>query len=462
MCGVTWGGGFPCGETHVVDASGILHHRGMRSSLLTPASAPDRRRATELPGASPVREAMLAPPPWDQIDRALASRSMHLRFEPELEARYEADTCKARQKVFTRGSNWIAPAVAILMYCDHFLVADVWGMAVMLRLLAMAPYTLLAHLFRHMMGTTRVLEAVAVIGVLTMGLAHLVIVSQSSSPWALVHLASISMVILFTAAFLRLRFRPGLVSISVLCLGAAMTWAWMPADRRALEIGLPVMLMIFSSAAFSLYALYHLDKESRRNYLIALKQALIRQDLQRTMSEVESMARVDALTQLPNRRHFGKQLERLWSRLQIDGAPVAVLVIDVDQFGQHNILHGARQSDACLHEVAQSIQRCLRRPNDIVARHEDDEFVAGLSHSGHEPASIVAERILAAVRALTVVPGSDQRVRVRVSIGVACLASVSEFDSSEALFAMARHALVSAKRQGGDQVVVSWSERPVV
>ena len=449
-------------ETHVVEPRRILHHRGMRSNFLTPASTPDRRRAPESASVAPAREEVLAPAPWDQIDQALESRSMRLRFEPELESLYEADTYKARQKVFTQGSNWIASAVATLMYCDHFLVADVWGMAVMLRLLAMAPYTLLAHLFRHMMGTTRVLEAVAVIGVLTMGLVHLSIVSQSDSPWALVHLASVSMVILFAAAFLRLRFRPGLISISAVCLAAVMTYALMPADRRALDIGLPVMLMIFSSAAFSLYALYHLDKESRRNYLIALKQTLIRQDLQRTIGEVESMARVDPLTQLPNRRHFGKQLERLWSRLQIDGEPVAVLVIDVDRFGQHNILHGARQSDACLHEVAQSIQRCLRRPNDIVARHDDDEFVAVLSHTGNEPASIVAERILAAVRALTTVPGSDQRVQVRVSIGVACLDSVSEFDSSESLFSMARHARAAAKRQGGDQKVVSWSERPVV
>lgn len=428
----------------------------------SPASPPDRRRVTESAIPDSVREEMLAPAPWDQIDQALASRSMRLRFEPELETRYEVDTYKEHQRAFIQGSNWIAPAIAIMMYCDHFLIPDVWSVAIMLRLLAMAPYTLLAHLFRNLMGTTRVLETVAVIGVVTTGLVHLAIVSLSRSEWAQVHLASVSMVILYAAAFLRMRFRSGLISITVLCLAAVVTYALMPADRRTLDIGLPVMLMIFSAAAFSLYALYHLDKESRRNYLIALKQTLIRQDLQRTIGEVESMARVDALTQLPNRRHFGKQLERLWSRLQIDGEPVAVLVIDVDRFGQHNILHGARQSDACLHEVAQSIQRCLRRPNDIVARHDDDEFVAVLSHTGNEPASIVAERILTAVRALTTVPGSDQRVQVRVSIGVACLASVSEFDSSESLFSMARYALAAAKRQGGDQMVVSWSERPVV
>ena len=116
---------------------------------------------------------MLAPAPWDQIDQALASRSMRLRFEPELETRYEVDTYKEHQKAFIQASNWIAPAIAIMMYCDHFLIPDVWSVAIMLRLLAMAPYTLLAHLFRNLMGTTRVLESVAVIGVLTTGLVHL-------------------------------------------------------------------------------------------------------------------------------------------------------------------------------------------------------------------------------------------------------------------------------------------------
>ena len=41
-----------------------------------------------------------------------------------------------------------------------------------------------------------------------------------------------------------MRFRSGLISITGLCLAAVVTYALMPADRRTLDIGLPVMLMI--------------------------------------------------------------------------------------------------------------------------------------------------------------------------------------------------------------------------
>jgi hypothetical protein len=41
------------------------------------------------------------------------------------------------------------------------------------------------------------------------------------------------------------------------------------------------------------------------------------------------------------------------------------------------------------------------------------------------------------------------------------LRGVTEFDSMESLEAMARHALASACKQGGDRMVQSWSERPV-
>jgi len=50
---------------------------------------------------------------------------------------------------------------------------------------------------------------------------------------------------------------------------------------------------------------------------------------------------------------------------------------------------------------------------------------------------------------------------VTVSIGVASLRGVCEFDSVQALETMARHSLASARKQGGDRMVQSWSERPV-
>jgi PleD family two-component response regulator len=56
---------------------------------------------------------------------------------------------------------------------------------------------------------------------------------------------------------------------------------------------------------------------------------------------------------------------------------------------------------------------------------------------------------------------ADCGLGVTVSIGVASLRRVSEFDTVQALETMARHTLATACKQGGDRMVQSWSERPV-
>ncbi len=399
---------------------------------------------------------------WEDIDEALANPSPWLTFPPELEARFETDAYRERLAVFMKSAQWTAPAIALFILSDHFMLPDIWGMAVVARLAGLAPYTLFAHMLGKLASSTRVLERAATVGIFTTASIHLALVVMSQSDLAQEYLTGVAMVIMYAAAFLRLRFKPGLVAIGFICAATLLAQALLPASERDLTIGVPVQVVVLSSAVFTLYALYFLEKEDRRNYLRMLKQGLIRRDLEHTISQIEDMARVDPLTQLPNRRQFGKQLDRMWGRLQIDQAAVSVLLIDVDHLARYNATHGARQGDACLHEVAQAIQGCLRRPNDIVARQDDDEFAVVLSDTGQEHARMVGERILSACRELHLQGDGRLVAPVTVSIGVACLGAASEFDATEALFAMARHALGTAKKQGGDQMMVSWSERSVV
>ncbi len=398
---------------------------------------------------------------WGAIDRALATPSSIRRFEPELEARFETDTFPERLQVLVRAMQWTPPAIGIFLFCDQFMVPDVWALAVILRLVALAPYSLVFHLFRDALSSARLLDLTGVFGVVSMAVVHLFIVSQSKSELALLYLAATAMISMYGAAFLRLRFLPALVAMSLIFVGTVLTYLGMAAHAQSHVVGVPVLWLVLSASVFSLYALFHLEKEERRNYLMSLKQTMIREDLQRTIGQVESMARVDPLTQITNRRHFNQQLERLWSRLQIAGDPVSLMLIDIDDFSRFAQQHGARRSDVCLHALAQAIQGCLRRPNDLVARSGDDQFVVILSHTCSEPAHTVAHRILVSARTLCWPCEPGKPLGTRVSIGVASLHQVSDFDSAEALETMARHAVVSAQKQGGDRMVQSWSERPV-
>ena len=439
----------------------FMNPSALRASAPDTAVLRDRRRQT----VAPATEHLLRPqeaPAWALIDQALAQPFAKLGFDAELEQRFESETFSERVKVVGRAAQWTPPAMGLMLFCDQFMVPDVWTMAVVARLLAMAPYSLVLHAFRHSLGSSRLLEAMSLVGLLTATAVHLAIVSQSHSELAVLHLAATSVLVMFGAAVLRQRFFHALLGMSLTFAGAVLTYVYMPDEHKSLVLGIPVLWLVLSASVFSLYALFHLEKEERRNFLMALKQSMIREDLQRTIEQVESMARVDPLTQLTNRRHFDQQIERLWSRLQIDGAPVSVLLVDVDDFEAFGQRHGARRADVCLHELAQAVQACLRRPNDLVARAGYDEFVVVLSHTANEPAHIVAQRILQAARQVGMAGASGPSAGITVSIGVASLRGVSEFDTVQALEAMARHALGVARKQGGDRMVQSWSERPVV
>jgi diguanylate cyclase (GGDEF)-like protein len=400
-------------------------------------------------------------PAWDQIDQALARPYSKLAFDAELEARFQADAMPDRIQLMGRAAQWTPPAIGVLLFADQFMIPDVWTMAVVARLLAMAPYSMVVHFFRHQTGSPRMLEVMGLIGLMISAAVHLALVSQSQSELAVLHVAATSMLVMFGAAVLRLRFFHALLGMSLIFVAAMLTYVYMPNPHKELVVGVPVMWLLLSATVFSLYALFHLEKEERRNFLLSLKQTLIRDDLRQTIEQVESMARVDPLTQLSNRRHFDHQIERLWSRLQIDSEPVSMMLIKIDRFDAFTQLHGAREADACLHELAQAVQGCLRRPNDLVARAGHDEFVVVLSHTGSEPAHIVAQRVLVAARLLGLSSQGGGGFGVTVSIGVASLRGVSEFDSVQALETMARHALASAQKQGGDRMLQSWSERPV-
>lgn len=410
-------------------------------------------------GVSIGHDSTSGAPPWAHIDQALEQPAWRLRFEPALEAEFARGTLQESKAVFVRASQWLPPAMALLILADRFMVPEIWGLAVMVRLVGMAPYTLLAHITSQLVMSTSVIARLQSAGTVSAVLLHLGLVLASGSPLAQEYLVACSMHILYTAAFLRMRFVPGVWTIGAtvaLTFGAQLL---LPAAEQSLTIGLPVFLIVLSSALLGLYALFHLEKDSRRNHLLRLKQAMIRQHLEDTIQKIEAMARVDALTQLPNKRQFQKHFERSWARLQVDEAPVSVLLIDLDHLADHNATHGARHGDACLQGVAQAIQASLRRPNDFVARTDDDEFSVVLSHTGAESARVVGERILAASQALHLASHRALNRPVAVSIGVACLPRVSEFDTPEAVLGMARHALGAAKRQGGGRMQVSWQER---
>ena len=160
-------------------------------------------------------------------------------------------------------------------------------------------------------------------------------------------------------------------------------------------------------------------------------------------AQLESLARIDALTQLPNRRHFDERLPEALTRAGRSGTTLALLFIDLDGFKRINDTLGHAVGDRLLVEVAARLRGCVRGC-DTVCRLGGDEFTVILEGAGSErQVRELCGRVLHALAGEHLLGG--ERVVATPSIGVA-LARPGE--APEALCERADAAMYAAKRAG--------------
>jgi diguanylate cyclase (GGDEF)-like protein/PAS domain S-box-containing protein len=151
----------------------------------------------------------------------------------------------------------------------------------------------------------------------------------------------------------------------------------------------------------------------------------------------------DPLTGLPNRALLAARLSQALSRAARRGRRVAVLFVDLDDFKVVNDTLGHEAGDELLVAVAGRLSRCVRE-GDTVARLGGDEFTLLLEDLGDgREASIVAERVMAALR--PPVRLAEREVTATPSIGIAI---AEPGDDAAELLRRADVAMYRAKRQG--------------
>ncbi|MDY6942965.1 MAG: diguanylate cyclase [Pseudomonadota bacterium] len=186
--------------------------------------------------------------------------------------------------------------------------------------------------------------------------------------------------------------------------------------------------------------------------------------LERANNALRYMSMVDGLTLVPNRRRFDEVLHDEWRRAtrhhvgrQFNGRgsepeSVSLVLIDIDHFKQYNDHYGHLAGDECLRRVAKTVADSLNRCGDLVARYGGEEFAVLLPSTTIEGAVAIAERIRAAVEALSIPHhGSVTSDHVTISLGVAGMDQIEESVPSN-LVERADRALYEAKANGRNQV----------
>jgi diguanylate cyclase (GGDEF)-like protein len=162
-------------------------------------------------------------------------------------------------------------------------------------------------------------------------------------------------------------------------------------------------------------------------------------------------ARTDTLTGLDNRRSMQERGYVELKRARRSGAPVSVLLCDLDHFKDINDKHGHKAGDAALVHTA-SVLRDALRATDALGRWGGEEFIALLPGTDAAGALDVAERMRSAMEATMF----DFGGRATISLGAATVSSVDEplSDWDDAV-KQADQNLYRAKREGRNRVVAN-------
>ena len=189
--------------------------------------------------------------------------------------------------------------------------------------------------------------------------------------------------------------------------------------------------------------------------IIAMTFARMEAELRCANEELLAMSETDGLTNLANRRKFDLAYESEWERALRLQQPMAVVILDVDDFKQYNDRYGHQVGDACLRTLAQVLREHARRAMDVAARYGGEEFALILPGMTGAEAALLAEEVRRVFEQTDIEnEGVGRGNTVTLSAGVASLVparSASRYD----LLSAADAALYAAKGRGKNTVVLA-------
>jgi diguanylate cyclase (GGDEF)-like protein len=189
-------------------------------------------------------------------------------------------------------------------------------------------------------------------------------------------------------------------------------------------------------------------------FTISIAFILLAMAKERTEYRHKTAALVDPLTGISNRRAFLQDSEVQLKRQVSDPRPMAVMLLDLDNFKSINDRFGHAVGDRVLQVFAEAAGNCMRR-NDLFGRLGGEEFAALLVDASRDRAIAVADEIRRAFADAThEVDGRP--VTATVSIGV--VISYDAVLDVSALLAQADHALYRAKDNGRNRVELASIE----
>lgn len=237
--------------------------------------------------------------------------------------------------------------------------------------------------------------------------------------------------------------RPGARLTGYIALLCIATY-WFRTAAALFKVGGEVNLIEFNAVQAGLLVLLVFSS-------MALNFGFLLMAIDRLRAEVAELALSDDLTGAGNRRQLQKRLDEECARSNRTQEPLALLMIDIDNFKTLNDTQGHAAGDECLRMLTRLMQSRLRR-GDLLVRMGGDEFCAVLPSTTLREGSIMARRVLDACR-MEWTAKNCAPIPISASVGLAQWRS-DIGGQPDHLIAEADRALYDAKRSGKDRFAI--------
>ncbi len=222
-----------------------------------------------------------------------------------------------------------------------------------------------------------------------------------------------------------------------------------PIDPEAL-ISVPLVARSRIKGVLNIYRLGESGAFSDVEFEIAKRfgdAAALALDNAEIRARLEHQARTDSLTGLLNHSNFHERLQHALQEASRTRTPVAVLMLDIDDFKRVNDVHGHGVGDELLRLLAEALRSGVR-PDDAVCRLGGEEFAVVMRGCDEAVASGVADRLLKRLAAVEFPVVGELTVSLGLALGPEHASNPRE------LAACAEAAMMTAKAQGKNRFVL--------
>lgn len=351
-------------------------------------------------------------------------------FAPEVEARFRESRANALIAVNLNTFWSIAMILLSFGFWDAFVDPAHWRAAFNIRLLG-AALVVATGLFQKWPGKARYMPVLAKIRLTIAVVASLVAATLLDRGYGF-GVAGLCVIVL-TGPYVALDSRD-LLKTNLLLLSSLVAVMFAVSLDRFDMIATAVFALLAVAASSLLGRV--LEASNRRAFALDL--------------ELRHEARTDALTGLDNRRAIEAHAAIDLERARRSGAPVSVILADLDHFKSINDRHGHEAGDDVLITAAKVLRGAVRA-TDGLGRWGGEEFIAVLANADEQMAAEIAERMRSAIAAAAF---HQLPKGITISIGVATRAGFTDPAVAwDELIAEADRHLYQAKSAGRNRVV---------